>query len=246
VPESNLNIKSFSFNELLGNEKYYFIPRFHNDYCWDHDEWDVLWNDLLNIYENNQSHCMGSILLKEKGDPGDKSYWVIDGEQRITTLSMFTMAVINKIKSLAKAGIDPEVNTERASLLLQQYVAKKNSATLHFSSKLFLNDNNNKFYQERLFTFHEPVNYSCLSESDKLLYDAFQFFVINVNHLFINEKNGEKIATFLTETVGDNLTFVRVVVDDEEDAYTLFDSLNSIGDQITSTNLLKKFPVPYS
>jgi hypothetical protein len=120
-------------------------------------------------------------------------------------------------------------------------VANKNSATLYFSSKLSLNDNNDAFYQEFLLPFQEPVSYSRLSESDKLLYDAFQFFVINVNHLFSNEKSGQKIASFLTETIGDNLTFVRVVVDDEEDAYTLFDSLNSIGDQITSTNLLKNF-----
>lgn len=236
-----LDTKTFTLNEILGNGKIYFVPQFQRDYSWEQDHLDDLWNDLLNIYNANEAHYMGSIVLQIKGDSGEKQFWIIDGQQRFTTLSLLTLAVINKIKALADINIDKEQNQERADLLMKQYIGQKDPSSLMYSSKLFLNENNDGFYQQRLLTFRAPVNYSKLIDSDKLLWDAYQYFINQVNELFKTEKNGEKIASFLTKTVGELLKFIQITVVDELNAYTVFETLNSRGVELTSTDLLKNY-----
>jgi uncharacterized protein with ParB-like and HNH nuclease domain len=236
-----LDTKTFTLNEILGNGKIYFVPQFQRDYSWEQDHLDDLWNDLLNIYNANDAHYMGSIVLQIKGDSSEKQFWIIDGQQRFTTLSLLTLAIINKIKSLADAEIDKEQNIERADLLMKQYIGQKDPSSLLYSSKLFLNENNDGFYQQRLLTFRAPVNYSKLIDSDKLLWDAYQYFAKQVNELFKQETNGEKIAAFLTKTVGELLKFIQITVVDELNAYTVFETLNSRGVELTSTDLLKNY-----
>jgi uncharacterized protein with ParB-like and HNH nuclease domain len=236
-----LDTKTFTLNEILGNGKIYFVPQFQRDYSWEQDHLDDLWNDLVNTYSLNEAHYMGSIVLQIKGDQSEKQFWIIDGQQRFTTLSLLALAVINKIKGLAAAEIDKAQNTERADLLMKQYIGQKDPSSLLYSSKLFLNENNDDFYQQRLLTFRSPVNYSKLIDSDKLLWDAFQYFVKQVNELFNNEKNGEKVASFLTKTVGELLKFIQITVVDELNAYTVFETLNSRGVELTSTDLLKNY-----
>lgn len=236
-----LDTKTFTLNEILGNGKIYFVPQFQRDYSWEQDHLDDLWNDLVNTFNRNDAHYMGSIVLQIKGDPSEKQFWIIDGQQRFTTLSLLTLAIINKIKTLANDGIEKEANTERADLLMKQYIGQKDPSSLHYSSKLFLNENNDGFYQQRLLTFRDPVNYSKLIDSDKLLWDAYQFFVKNVNLLFNSENRGEKIASFLTRTTGELLKFIQITVVDELNAYTVFETLNSRGVELTSTDLLKNY-----
>lgn len=236
-----LDTKTFTLNEILGNGKIYYVPQFQRDYSWEQDHLDDLWNDLLNTHIRNDAHYMGSIVLQIKGDSSEKQFWIIDGQQRFTTLSLLTLAIINKIKTLANDGIEKEANAERADLLMKQYIGQKDPSSLHYSSKLFLNENNDGFYQQRLLTFREPVNYSKLIDSDKLLWDAYQFFVKNVNLFFIKEKSGEVIASFLTKTTGELLKFIQITVVDELNAYTVFETLNSRGVDLTSTDLLKNY-----
>jgi uncharacterized protein with ParB-like and HNH nuclease domain len=236
-----LDTKTFTLNEILGNGKIYYVPQFQRDYSWEQDNLDDLWNDLLNTYKKGDAHYMGSIVLQIKTDTNEKQFWIIDGQQRFTTLSILALAIINKIKNLANDGIEKEGNTERADLLMKQYIGQKDPSSLHYSSKLFLNENNDGFYQQRLLTFREPVNYSKLIDSDKLLWDAYQFFIKNINELFEKETSGEVISAFLTRTIGELFKFIQITVEDELNAYTVFETLNSRGIELTSTDLLKNY-----
>lgn len=236
-----LDTKTFTLNEILGNGKIYHVPVFQRDYSWENDHLDDLWNDLISVYSEGAGHYMGSIVLQIKGDASDKQYLIIDGQQRFTTLSLLALSVINKIKTLAENEIDKEANNERAELLMRQYIGQKDPSSLLYSSKLFLNENNDGFYQRRLLTFKEPVNYSKLLDSEKLLWDAYTYFVKQLNELFKEEKNGEVIASFLTKIVGELLKFIQITVEDELNAYIVFETLNSRGVELTSTDLLKNY-----
>lgn len=75
-----LDTKTLTLNEILGNGKIYFVPQFQRDYSWEQDHLDDLWNDLLQVYQTNDAHYMGSIVLQIKDDPGLKQFWIIDGQ----------------------------------------------------------------------------------------------------------------------------------------------------------------------
>ncbi len=235
-----LDTKTLTLNEILGNGKIYRVPQFQRDYSWEEENWEDLWNDILNTYTAKEAHYMGSIVLQIKGDERDKEFWIIDGQQRFTTLSILTLALIHKIKDLAKQGIDPEQNNERVELLLKQYIGQKDPASLLYSSKLFLNETDDSFYQ-RLLNFKEPLNPNKLKSSEKLIWSAFLFFKDKIETQFIEEKNGELISSFLTKTVAEQLKFIQITVVDELNAYTVFETLNSRRVELTSTDLLKNY-----
>jgi len=233
-----LDTKTLSFNDIIGNGKIYKVPDFQRNYSWDEDNWEDLWNDILTINENNESHYMGSIVLLNKGD---SNYQIIDGQQRFTTLSIISLAVISKLKELALSDIEKDKNTERVDLLMKDYIGQKDSVSLTYSSKLFLNENNDSFYQRRLLAFSKPINIKKLLDSEKLLWKAYEFFTNKINKLYQSMNNGSELASFLKNKLGKNLLFIQITVEDELNAYTVFETLNSRGVELTSTDLLKNY-----
>lgn len=233
-----LDTKTVNLNETLGNGKKFHVPLYQRDYSWDEDNWEDLWNDILNSYQENTVHYMGSVVLQ---NIDNKRYYIIDGQQRFATLSILILAIIRKIKMLAEQDIEADANSERAEILMNQYIGQKDPASLKYSSKLFLNENNDAFYQQRLLSFKEPIKYTKLSDSEKLLWNAYSFFLSKVDSYFNKETSGEKIAHFLSEIIGEHLMFIQIVVENELNAYTVFETLNSRGLELTSTDLLKNY-----
>lgn len=231
-----LDTKTVNLNETLGNGKIYRVPQFQRDYSWDKDNWEDLWNDIELAVENKTAHYMGSVVLQSTNN---KEYLIIDGQQRFTTLTLLTLAVISSIQNLVDNGIDLEANKERIDILMRQYVGQKDPTSLTYSSKLFLNENNDGFFQNRLIGFKDPINVRKLSDSEKLLWEAYQFFKSKVEGKFNND--GGSYASFLNNIVGELMMFIQITVEDELNAYTVFETLNSRGVELTSTDLLKNY-----
>lgn len=232
-----LDTKTVNLNGILGNGKIYRVPQFQRDYSWESDNWEDLWNDIELAAESGNAHYMGSVVLQSTIN---KEFLIIDGQQRFTTLTILTLAVIDAIRKLADRGIDVEENKERVDILMRQYIGQKDPASLSYSSKLFLNENNDGFFQNRLIGFKDPINVRRLSDSEKLMWDAYLFFKERVAQRFKNS-NGSEYATFLNNISGELMMFIQITVEDELNAYTVFETLNSRGVELTSTDLLKNF-----
>lgn len=232
-----LDTKTVNLNEVLGNGKIYRVPQFQRDYSWGQDNWEDLWNDISIVKTTGNPHYMGSVVLQ---NDGSKLYLIIDGQQRFTTLSILTLAFIARIQKLSDDGIDIEANKERVDILMRQYIGQKDPASLRYSSKIFLNENNDGFYQQRLLTFKPPINVNKLSDSEKLMWEAYLFFQKSIEKDF-KSQSGEDLANAINKTVGDLLMFIQITVEDELNAYTVFETLNSRGVDLTSTDLLKNF-----
>ena len=216
-----LNTKTTSFGELLGNGKRYQIPPFQRDYAWGVENWDDLWQDILAVNETQVPHFMGAIVTQlyrftasgnvvavDRESIGvDRKTTVIDGQQRLATLSILAIAIIQKIKELAEEGIDPEANRERQEILRRTYLGDRDPRSLRYASKLSLNNNNDGFYQDNLINLRVPRNIYALSQSERLLWQAFEYFSNQLEaHPEISEK-GALLANLLTDTVAQKLVF---------------------------------------
>lgn len=233
-----LDTSTVSLSDIIGNGKTYTVPPYQRDYSWKKDQWEDLWNDILALSETGNVHYMGSIVLQNMGD---KKYHVIDGQQRFSTLTIIVLAIINKLNSLIQQKIKVENNKERVSLLSKKYIGDKDPASLTYSSKLQLNENNNSFFQSNLLVFRPPTNVNTLQDSDKQIWNAYNYFIEKVNELFSEEKEGEIITNFLNKEVAERLMFIQIIVEDELSAYTVFETLNSRGVGLTVTDLLKNY-----
>jgi uncharacterized protein with ParB-like and HNH nuclease domain len=226
-----------SLSGLLTNGITYRVPAFQRDYSWKIENWIDLWEDIKLLISTGRNHYMGAVVLQIKNE---KNYIVIDGQQRFTTLSILTLAVIKNIQVLIDNGIEPNENNERIKELRRAFLGQRDPGSLLYSSKLFLNENNDAFYQGRLLQLQQPVNERTLPDSDKLIWQSYTFFFEKI-HSYFKNPTGEILANFLNKTIGDKIIFIKIEVEDEISAYTLFETLNYRGVDLTVSDLLKNF-----
>lgn len=232
-----LDTKTASWSELIKNGRTFIVPRFQRDYSWAEEHWEDLWYDLDNL-DQEDFHYMGYLVLQNSPT---NEYMVIDGQQRLTTLSIIVMAVIQHIQELIDKNMDASNNEERKKLLMDSYLGYKDPTSLIAKSKLTLNRNNNDFYQSYLMRFRKPTTKGRLKPSEKLLIEALDYFCDKIKNKFNTAMSGENLSNFLDNKVANQLVFTFITVDNDLNAYKVFETLNSRGVRLSPTDLLKNY-----
>lgn len=223
---------------FLRNTSKYVIPYFQRAYVWNEDNWNDLLNNLL---ENNENHFLGSIILKSiDTDSGSLSEWsVIDGQQRLTTLSILFRAAydslpIDDYDDETKRDLECEVNF----LLFNRenkIGAKKEIKIQH--SKL-----------DRAW-YGQIMSGSVKDKLDAIVLDSEcskgvlpSSRILQCYKYFMNRFNGNpcdsiKIFEFLT---GDkNSIVVKIDLEADENEQAIFDTVNSAGVRLTCSDTIK-------
>ena len=234
-----LSTSTINYLELIGNGKAYRVPPYQRDYAWTEEEWEDLWNDVLDLRQENEGrHYMGALVVQGESD---REFTIIDGQQRLATISILSLAVIAKLHRMADREIDAERNRERAKELRNRFVGEKDPASLIESSRLNLSLTDDTFYQDYLVQLREPPNPRGLPQSNSLLWRCFRYFSERLEALDDLEEDGEALARVLSETTARSLLFILIKVEDELDAYTVFETLNARGLELTTADLLKSY-----
>jgi hypothetical protein len=219
-----------SFEELIGNGVKYIIPKFQRDYAWEQEQWEDLWADITEL-DKEYYHYMGYVVLQRKSD---NTFEVIDGQQRLITLSIIVLAALKQIEKLIAANQDVDANTARIQVNREKYIGFKHPVTLTMNNKLTLN-RNNAIYFKKMSEDLLPANSRNLSTTNKLLRKAFEFFEKQSMGL-----TGEKIAQKIYD-ISKGMIFTKIVVDDDLNAYKVFETLNARGVQLSTPDLLKNY-----
>jgi uncharacterized protein with ParB-like and HNH nuclease domain len=201
-------------------------------------EWDDLWQDVEGLFTEGgeTEHYMGYLVLQSKDS---KNFEVIDGQQRLTTLSILVLAFLGNLKKLIEDGIEPEKNQQRLDQLRNTFIGYLDPVTLIPRSKLNLNRNNNHLYQTYLIPL-EAAPKRNLKATEHLMRKAYDWFFSAVKQRFSSDRRGEALAQFI-DTLADKLFFTVITVNDELNAYKVFETLNARGVKLSSTDLLKNY-----
>ena len=234
-----LNTRTTNLLELVGNGRIYRVPPYQRDYSWEEEQWEDLWNDILDLRGRpDDRHYMGALVVEGKSD---REFLIIDGQQRLATLSLLSLAVIAKLRKMADSGMDPGANRERAAGLRSRFIGEKDPASLVESSKLFLNETDNAFYQDYLIQLRPPLNPRGLPKSNRLLWECLEYYQGRLGVVDEFGTDGAVLAELLSETVARQLMFILITVEDQINAYTVFETLNARGLELTTTDLLKNY-----
>jgi len=238
---TNFNTENNTYGKLISSSGTIFqIPRFQRDYSWGDEEWEELWADLQTSITENRSHYMGYLVLQsvEKN-----TYNVIDGQQRITTLSLMILAAMQNLNSLIAQQVETDNNRSRLENIRTRFIGFQDNITLISKNKLILNRNNNSYYKDYLVSLTDPLPKRGFKETEHLLRKAFEWFnkrIVDLIKPFPKERQGSEIAK-LVENIADNLFFTVITVTNELNAYTVFETLNARGVKLSSTDLLKNY-----
>lgn len=232
-----LKTNDVTFLDLIGNGKKYHVPAFQRDYSWEQEQWEDLWNDIDELVPQPEGrHYMGALVVESTSD---RDFQIVDGQQRMATLSILALAIIATLKEHSGTQEEQAANQDRARRLRERFIGEKDPASLLESSKLFLNGTDNGFYQDYLVQLRTPPNPRGLPRSNKLLWECFVWFKARLAAR--QELRGEALAALLSETVARKLLFILITVEDELSAYTVFETLNARGLELSSTDLLKNY-----
>jgi hypothetical protein len=237
---TNFNTRNDTYRKLVGNGLTYRVPRFQRDYSWTEDEWDDLWQDILGTVKENgePAHYMGYLVLQTSDD---KSFDIIDGQQRLTTLSIIVLAALRNLKRLVKEGREVDNTQKRLDGLRQTYVGYLDPVTLVPQSKLTLNRNNDHYYQTYLIPLVDQLPQRGFKASEHGLRKAFEWYDQRIrDHVKGDENPGREIAQ-LIDIMSDKLFFTVITVNDELNAYKVFETLNARGVRLSATDLLKNY-----
>ena len=144
---TNFNTENNTLRKLLAVDGFtYSVPSFQRDYSWDEEQWNDLWEDISAVVskENPQPHYMAYLVLQSQNN---KDFSVIDGQQRLTTLSIIILSVLRHLKDidvLDNTNRDEDkINSEKFRSV---YIGEVNSASFISKTKLKLNRNNHEYY----------------------------------------------------------------------------------------------------
>ena len=234
-----LNTRTIAYLELIGNGRRYRVPPYQRDYSWTEEQWEDLWNDVVDMRAApDDRHYLGALVVEARSD---REFLIIDGQQRLATLSILALAVIARLRALAGEGVEPEANRERAQELRNRFVGEKDPASLTESSRICLNVTDDAFYQDYLVQLREPLNPRRLPQSSRLLWECFRYFSARLAELPEIRQDGRAAARLLAETAARQLLFNLITVDDDLNAYTVFETLNSRSVALSTTDLLKNY-----
>jgi uncharacterized protein with ParB-like and HNH nuclease domain len=223
---NDFNSSNKTFRAILGNGVLYNVPSFQRNYSWKQEHWEELWHDLKVVIKSDyqEPHYLGYLVLQNESRA--TTFKIIDGQQRLVTLSLLVLAVSKRFKSESD---DPRSEKIRETYL----IASEDIKTLKKRNKLKLNRNNEMFYNDLLKDElkEKPKG------SNLLLSQALAYF-----EKCLDEANFTKdsLADFI-DLLPDCLFFTEIQVNNETNAYKVFETLNARGVQLSSADLLKNY-----
>lgn len=228
------NTSTENFSTILGNNKKFIVPKFQRDYSWDAEQWDDLWQDIeLMISSHEEDHYMGYLVLQTNDD---KTHYIIDGQQRMTTIMIIILAAMKNIEDFVRRGIEKEDNEKRLASIAALYIGKEDPVSLDYDNILVLNRHNNQYYKDYIVKLDTSMVRG-LSVSEKLMKNCFNFYIEKLRGKFTS---GKEYAGYI-QTIADSLYFTKIVVSDELNAFRVFETLNARGVQLSSSDLLKNY-----
>ena len=232
----NFNTTNNTFRQLMGNGLSYRVPLFQRDYSWGPDEWDDLWQDIVELFGDapEPAHYLGYLVLQSADN---RTFDIIDGQQRMTTLSLLMLAAVSHLTDLAAPDDPNDPQSRRAQQLRANYIGYLDPVSLVPRSKLTLNRHNDSFYQNYLVPL-EHLPQRGLNFSEQLLRRAFSWFKEHLKER--SGDDGKSVASFVDRTV-DKLFFTVITVTDELNAFKVFETLNARGVRLSATDLLKNY-----
>ncbi len=233
------NTSNKPLSELFSadNSVTYHIPKYQREYIWSKWNWEALFDD---IEESDGGHFMGSIICIniQKDSHNAAELELVDGQQRMTTISLFYLAIYKYLKENLSDKTD--LNAQLELLALRNRIFLKDNANI----RLFPSYTNSNLDDYR-YIFSLEIEEIKTSKKPKFLGNRQIARAFNYFHLRLQELDDNGFPLYNVSRVTEILkklnsaTIVKIDVATHADAFTLFETLNNRGVPLSAIDLIK-------
>lgn len=224
-----MKAEEVSIGELFRSGQQLLVPIWQRRYSWDRQDWTELWGDLQRLREGSaSSHFLGSFVLSKlpySGLPSEaKRFWVVDGQQRVATLTVLVTVLRDRLASFTATDADR--------------TAKRDEYTRQLLRNADLQDG----HQARL-VLQEPddsrlrlmVSAGRDETADSSIDNAYTFFYSATEGCTQDELSG-LLTIVLTRLEG-----VWVILEEGDNAHRVFQTLNAGGKPLRQSDLVRNY-----
>lgn len=209
---------------ILNGNKQFIIPVYQRYYSWEVSQCERLWNDIVDMQKKGkEGHFVGSIVnIAEQAMPtGVQKYMIIDGQQRITTMTLLLIA----LRDYALMHTDDKtINANRIGNMLLKNEYEEDDERY----KLLLTETDREILIDLVEKKPIPVGVT------SRLLTNYKYFADQI------EKK-ELLPAEIYESIG-KLQIVNITLDrTKDDAQAIFESLNSTGKELSESDLIRNY-----
>ena len=213
-----MKANAVKIKDVFNNECLLRIPYFQRRYVWKEGDWERFVKDMESTMDSDKQYFLGALILQEEDpDPSERNlteqYKVIDGQQRLTTLSIY-MRILHMMTS-------------------------KNS---EFESQYLHNDSlKTPVIRHSIDDRREYENVMKQDVAREMAGDSNMIKAYNYMLEYFNTKKTRLNLNDLLSEIKRKVTFVCITLGKEDDEQQTFETINSIGVPLTTGELLKNF-----
>lgn len=230
--ENRIEANDTSINRLLKGQKFY-IDYFQREYRWGESHIKTLVEDLTNTFLKSykdgdapeavgsyQSYYLGPVVFSINPETAKKS--IIDGQQRITSITLLLIYLNNRQKDF-----DDDDKVQIADLIF---------SVKHRVKSFNMTDENREPCLKSLF---ETGDYTLQDDDDETVENMLNRY-LDIDSCFPEEID-EKALPFFIDWFIENVVVIEIKAYSDENAYTIFETMNDRGLNLTSTEMLKGY-----
>lgn len=236
-----MGMQNFSLRSIGSylQENIYYIPDYQREYSWDVDnEIEDFWLDLENLVKEDRSqHFFGQVVIHNSLEENKK--YIIDGQQRSSTSVIF-LCVLNKLFDDLYMKYGHRRCKHRTEDIRTKYIGRweeeENELRLHLGKidrEYFMR------YVQIGEIYEEDVS---ILESHIRIKDSYNFFMNKfqdkINYFENIEDKYRELHKYYSKFI-DGFTVIYVETDDINEAFIIFETLNSRGKDLETSDLLK-------
>ncbi len=225
-----MHAQDLLFTQLLDGAKQFIVPIFQRDYSWGTKHCLQLWDDLIRVGSdaNAKAHFLGSVvyIAAEENSAGITRWLLIDGQQRLTTLTLLLTALRNHLERNANDSLNDEENYLPTPAALDDYFLHNRHGKADRKYKLCLRRSDQQTLAALVDEKEMPA--ACAER----ISENFRFFEER-----ISEANLETVHAGISKLAIVDVCLTR----GQDDPQMIFESLNSTGLDLTQADLIRNF-----
>ena len=204
-----------------GSDKRFIIPLYQRNYEWKEENCEQLFQDLMKLHNSDRkSHFFGSIVSSIQAGTEDR--FIIDGQQRITTVSLLLIAMVNAKKD----GLIESTDAKLVEKIFKRYLV-------------------DEYQEDERKVKLKPIKKD-MQAFDALLYKPKDQYIkesyVTRNYDFFYDKITRAGLTLdeLFDTIK-KLEVINIRLDEDDDPQLIFESLNSTGLDLSEADKIRNY-----
>ncbi|MGA0599291.1 DUF262 domain-containing protein [Caulobacter sp. KR2-114] len=223
--------------KMLQDDRF-VVPNHQRDYSWKVDQVEQLFDDIEEaLNKGSSAHFLGLMVFLRDGE----RMKVLDGQQRLATIVIILAAVRNWLQQYSDHKPD-------AQKIQDWFIGRSELGQRDLTPRLTLNAANNQIFADYVLKSVAAKDVTAAKDAlkrqdpNRRLLEAALYAHARIDKIASNQGSPEAAATRLMEMVKfirDKVKAVRLLVESEDAAYTIFETLNDRGLELSPLDLIK-------